>query len=155
VFPRRGINPPESFYLQRNIKTEKVDLYIYMSWLGFKLMISVFEPSKIMHRISSSRTFPCDWNYDYFLDMTFNPSGRQVPAVGSSHVLSIIPLNNTKQFILILHHKKLLFREIIAVYCENHTEHINTLCGQNAEFSSYFTGNTLRLCYKAQPVNAV
>jgi hypothetical protein len=28
----------------------------------------------------------------------------------------------------------MLFREIIAVYCENHTEHINTLCGYNAEF---------------------
>jgi hypothetical protein len=28
----------------------------------------------------------------------------------------------------------MLFREIIAVYCENRTEHINTLCGQNAEF---------------------
>jgi hypothetical protein len=27
----------------------------------------------------------------------------------------------------------MLFREIIAVYCENHTEHINTLCRQNAE----------------------
>jgi hypothetical protein len=27
----------------------------------------------------------------------------------------------------------MLFREIIAVYCENHTEHINTLCGQNVE----------------------
>jgi hypothetical protein len=26
----------------------------------------------------------------------------------------------------------MLFREIIAVYCENHTDHINTLCGQNA-----------------------
>jgi hypothetical protein len=37
----------------------------------------------------------------------------------------------------------MLFREIIAVYCENHTEHTNTLCGQNAEFSSYLTGNTL------------
>jgi hypothetical protein len=49
----------------------------------------------------------------------------------------------------------MLFREIIAVYCENQTEHINTLCGQNAEFSSYLTGNTLRLHYKAQPVNAV
>jgi hypothetical protein len=49
----------------------------------------------------------------------------------------------------------MLFREIIAVYCENHTEHTNTLCGQNAEFSSYFTGNTLRLRYKAQPVNVV
>jgi hypothetical protein len=49
----------------------------------------------------------------------------------------------------------MLFREIIAVYCENHTEHINTLCGQNAEFSSYLTGNTFLLRYKAQPVNAV
>jgi hypothetical protein len=47
------------------------------------------------------------------------------------------------------------FREIIAGYCENHTEHINTLCGQNAEFSPYLTGNTLRLHYKAQPVNTV
>jgi hypothetical protein len=27
----------------------------------------------------------------------------------------------------------MLFREIIAVYCENHTEHINTLCGQNIQ----------------------
>jgi hypothetical protein len=37
------------------------------------------------------------------------------------------------------------FRETIAVYCENHMEHMNTLCGQNAEFSSYLTGNALRL----------
>jgi hypothetical protein len=27
----------------------------------------------------------------------------------------------------------MLFREAVAVYCENHTEHTNTLCGQNAE----------------------
>jgi hypothetical protein len=26
-----------------------------------------------------------------------------------------------------------LFREIIAVYCENHMDHRNTVCGQNAE----------------------
>jgi hypothetical protein len=26
----------------------------------------------------------------------------------------------------------MLFRETVAVYCENHTEHTNTLCGQNA-----------------------
>jgi hypothetical protein len=25
----------------------------------------------------------------------------------------------------------MLFRERIAVYCENHTEHTDTLCGQN------------------------
>jgi hypothetical protein len=29
-----------------------------------------------------------------------------------------------------------LFKEIIAVYSENHTKHINTLCGQNAELLS-------------------
>jgi hypothetical protein len=27
----------------------------------------------------------------------------------------------------------MLFRETVAVYCENHTEHINTLYGHNAE----------------------
>jgi hypothetical protein len=27
----------------------------------------------------------------------------------------------------------MLFRETVAVYCENHTEHTDTLCGQNAE----------------------
>jgi hypothetical protein len=27
----------------------------------------------------------------------------------------------------------MLVGEKIAVYCENYTEHINTLCGQNAE----------------------
>jgi hypothetical protein len=26
-----------------------------------------------------------------------------------------------------------LFKEMIAVYCENHTKHINTLCGQTEE----------------------
>jgi hypothetical protein len=29
----------------------------------------------------------------------------------------------------------MLFRETVAVYCENYTEHTDTLCGQNAEFS--------------------
>jgi hypothetical protein len=47
------------------------------------------------------------------------------------------------------------FFETVAVYCENHMEHTNTLCGQNEEFSSYLTGNTTRLRYKAQPVNVV
>jgi hypothetical protein len=46
----------------------------------------------------------------------------------------------------------MLFGETVAVYCENRTEDINTLCGH---FSSYLTGDTLRLRYRAQPVNAV
>jgi len=28
----------------------------------------------------------------------------------------------------------MLYREIIAIYSEIHTKHINTLCGQNVEF---------------------
>jgi hypothetical protein len=52
----------------------------------------------------------------------------------------------------------MLFGETVAVYCENPMEHADTLCGQNAEFlhncihksSSYLTGNTFRLHYKAQ-----
>jgi len=30
----------------------------------------------------------------------------------------------------------MLYREIIAVCSQNHTKHINTLCGQNVELSS-------------------
>jgi hypothetical protein len=36
----------------------------------------------------------------------------------------------------------MLFGEIVAVYCENHKEHTNTLCGQNAEFWYVKAGGT-------------
>jgi hypothetical protein len=34
------------------------------------------------------------------------------------------------------------FRETVAVYCENHTEHTDTLYGQNAEFWYVKAGGT-------------
>jgi hypothetical protein len=34
----------------------------------------------------------------------------------------------------------MLYREIIAVCSEIHIKHINTLCGQNAEFENVKTG---------------
>jgi hypothetical protein len=51
----------------------------------------------------------------------------------------------------------MLFRETTAVYCENHTEHTDTLCGQNAVYinSVRTSQEILRLRYKAQPVNAI
>ena len=49
----------------------------------------------------------------------------------------------------------MLYSEIIAVCSQIHTKHINTLCGQNVECRTYRAVNTLRLCYKNQPVNAV
>jgi hypothetical protein len=36
----------------------------------------------------------------------------------------------------------MLFGETVAVYCENHTGHTNTLCGQNAEFWYVTAGGT-------------
>jgi hypothetical protein len=36
----------------------------------------------------------------------------------------------------------MLFRETVAVYCENHTEHTNTLCGQNAELQYVIADGT-------------
>jgi hypothetical protein len=34
----------------------------------------------------------------------------------------------------------MLFRETAALYCENHTEHTNTLRGQNAQFQYVTVG---------------
>jgi hypothetical protein len=36
----------------------------------------------------------------------------------------------------------MLFREIVAVYCDNHMKHTNTLCGQNVEFLCVKAGGT-------------
>jgi len=53
----------------------------------------------------------------------------------------------------------MLYREITAVCSEIHTKHINTMCGQNAEFHikfrPYRAVNTLRLGYTNQSVNAI
>jgi hypothetical protein len=34
----------------------------------------------------------------------------------------------------------MLFRETVAVYCDNHTGHTDTLCGQNADFLDVTAG---------------
>ena len=34
----------------------------------------------------------------------------------------------------------MMYREIIAVYSQIHTKHINTLCGQNIEFCTAKSG---------------
>jgi hypothetical protein len=37
-----------------------------------------------------------------------------------------------------------LFRETVAVYCENHMEHINTLCEQNGDLFNVKAGGALK-----------
>jgi hypothetical protein len=46
----------------------------------------------------------------------------------------------------------MLFGETVAVYCENHTEHINTLCGQNARDFVY--KNSVRTSQETHYVSA-
>jgi hypothetical protein len=43
----------------------------------------------------------------------------------------------------------MLFGETVAVYCENHTEHTNTLCGHNAVYI-----NSVRTSQEAHHVSA-
>jgi hypothetical protein len=45
----------------------------------------------------------------------------------------------------------MLFGETVTVYCEKHTEHINTLCGQNADF---IYKNTVRTSQETHYVSA-
>ena len=53
----------------------------------------------------------------------------------------------------------MLHREIIAVFSQIHTKHINTVCGQNVELyiktQSVPRSKHTRLGYKNQSVNAV
>jgi hypothetical protein len=39
----------------------------------------------------------------------------------------------------------MLFRETVAVYCENHTKHTNTFSGHNAEFWFVKAGGVSKL----------
>jgi hypothetical protein len=45
-----------------------------------------------------------------------------------------VPRSKTLAFPVIKTSQLMLYREIIAVCSEIHTQHINTLCGQNVEF---------------------
>jgi hypothetical protein len=49
----------------------------------------------------------------------------------------------------------MLFRETVAVYCENHTQHTNTLCGQNAEFWCVKEGGTYSNHWVLKSLNVI
>jgi hypothetical protein len=49
---------------------------------------------------------------------------------------------NTLQVSATKPNRLMLFGETVAVYCENHTEHTDTLCGQNAEYYNVKAGAT-------------
>jgi predicted Zn-dependent protease with MMP-like domain len=48
--------------------------------------------------------------------------------------IQFVPHRKRITFFTTKPNRLMLFRETVVVYCENHTEHTNTLCGQNAEY---------------------
>jgi hypothetical protein len=60
---------------------------------------------------------------------------------------SVRTSQETHYFFTTKPNRLMLFGETVAVYCENHTEHIDTPCGENAEFLNVRTGGEYKyLC---------
>jgi hypothetical protein len=74
---------------------------------------------------------PAEWQLILF-SLTLHRNNKQIQSVPHrKHSVSITKPN-----------RLMLFREIIAVYCENHTKHINTLCEQNKGFLNVKSNGT-------------
>jgi hypothetical protein len=58
------------------------------------------------------------------------------------HKHSVPISNKTQRVSMTTISWSMLFKEIIAVYSENHTKPINTLCGQNADLLIIKSGGT-------------
>jgi hypothetical protein len=55
------------------------------------------------------------------------------------YINSVCTLQETHYVSTTKPNRLMLFGETVAVYCENHTEHTDTLCGQNAVRTSQET----------------
>lgn len=68
------------------------------------------------------------YNFQNWITSDVRHKGGQVPATHQQHSGAEAPITVTKTNWL------LLYIERVAIYCENHTEHINTPHGQNGDF---------------------
>jgi hypothetical protein len=64
----------------------------------------------------------------------FDPASKQEGFYQIIYINSVRTSQETHYVSATKPNRLMLFRETVAVYCENHTEHTDTLCGQNAEF---------------------
>jgi hypothetical protein len=55
----------------------------------------------------------------------------QIHCVGRIYSNSVRTSEETHYISATKPNRLMLFRETVTVYCENHTEHTDTLCGQN------------------------
>jgi hypothetical protein len=47
----------------------------------------------------------------------------------------------------------MLFRELIDIYCESHTKHVNTACGENTEPLNFTAGHTCGYYFASKWLN--
>jgi hypothetical protein len=66
----------------------------------------------------------------------FNKEVRSIRRINANNLNkhSVRTSQETRHISATEPNRLMLFGETVAVYCENHTEHTDTLCGQNAEF---------------------
>jgi pyocin large subunit-like protein len=75
----------------------------------------------------------------------------QIHCVGRIYSNSVRSSQETHHVSATEPNRLMLFKETVAVYCGNHTEHTDTLCGQNAELcnvkasGAYCNRNTLNV----------
>jgi hypothetical protein len=90
-------------------------------------------------------TFPAtpDEVSAYFCYFTcFNPSKTEFLLNNIYEYKSSSPSQETHPVTATKPNRLMLFGETVAVYCENHTEHTDTLCEQNAEIYYVKAGGT-------------
>jgi uracil DNA glycosylase len=73
---------------------------------------------------------------------TYKSTRRQYPEQHRHLKNSVRTAKKTPHFTITKINWLTLFKEIIAVYSENHTKHINTTWGQNAELLNVKSGGT-------------
>jgi hypothetical protein len=119
---------------------------------GFLSIRINFSPEFILNNIYNSSSYLTGTHYV----STTKPNrlmlfGETVPVYCENHTEHISVRTSQETYLSATKTKRLmLFGETVPVYCENHTKHTDIY-----KLSSYLTGNTLLLRYKAQPVNAV
>jgi hypothetical protein len=70
---------------------------------------------------------------------------RHIPEDDTLYKNSVYTSQETHHVSTTKPNRLMLFRETIAVYFENHTEHTDTLCGQNTEFWYVNVGSVYRI----------
>jgi hypothetical protein len=109
--------------------------FIFPSFITFFSSSSSFLPlaftlvscSAYFSTLKMEAIFPSEMSVDFQRTIR-----RYIPEESTLHNHRLRTSNPTHYVSATKPNRLMLFGETVAVYCENHTEHTDTLCGQNA-----------------------